>query len=822
MVTCRSSLHRCCLALSGLLSCLPSLPAGAETFDGLPPPPAMGAAQQQNYMLGLSVNGRDGSDLVPVEFRDQHYLLRAEDLQKAGIPAAKSGSGLVDVSALDGVKASYDAASQRILLTVPAAWLPQQILGEPLSNIPRFAARSSVGALFNYDIYTRQSSGGGTQLSAWNELRLFGGYGQFSTNGSLQQRLSGAEGYSDNGYIRYDSWWANQNEDDVLSVRVGDLYTDALGWSNSVRLGGIQIGRDFSVRPDLITYPLPSFSGQAALPSTVDLFVNGYKASSSNVQPGPFSLTNMPFVNGAGNAVVVTTDALGRQVTTTLPFYVTGNLLKSGLSDFSFAAGALRENYGLQSFDYGPAASSGSFRYGVTDWLTLESHAEGAESLALAGSGVQVRIGSLGVVNGSMSGSRLQGEGGRQYSWGWQYTANRFNLSTQHTLRDAGYGDLGVFADRYDRDLSPQPVSDGQPVPATYFSSMSRRIGQYNASATLDRYGNLGAALIDITSGQGDRTRLLNLSWSKSLWGNSNLYLSASRDMQAGDWSGMLSLSVPFSDLLSGSISVERNQQGDTAQRFYMSRAMPTDGGFAADAAWARQGSSSGGDYRQATLRWRTQQIDTAAGYYGTQQNSTSFAQLSGSLVLMDGEVLPANQVNDAFVVVKTGYPGVKVQYENQLMGKTNRNGYLLVPRVNAYYPAKYSIDSLDLPADMAASSVEQRFPVKRQSGYLLNMAVEPLRAASVILHDAAGQPLPVGSMVSRPGMATEYVGWDGIVWMEKLSVHNPIRVDTPDGRSCSTQLQVPEGRLHSLTTYGPLKCALTPLPAPSSAGNPP
>ncbi|MEI2684790.1 fimbria/pilus outer membrane usher protein, partial [Erwinia aphidicola] len=115
---------------------------------------------------------------------------------------------------------------------------------------------------------------------------------------------------------------------------------DSLAWSSSVRLGGIQIARDFSVRPDLVTYPLPSFSGQAAVPSTVDLFVNGYKTSSNSVQPGPYSLTNMPFVNGAGNAVVVTTDAQGRRVSTTLPFYVASDLLKSGLSDFSFSAGA--------------------------------------------------------------------------------------------------------------------------------------------------------------------------------------------------------------------------------------------------------------------------------------------------------------------------------------------------------------------------------------------------------------------------------------------------------------------------------------------------
>ncbi|MCK8339574.1 fimbrial biogenesis outer membrane usher protein, partial [Erwinia amylovora] len=90
------------------------------------------------------------------------------------------------------------------------------------------------------------------------------------------------------------------------------------------------------------------------------------------------------------------------------------------------------------------------------------------------------------------------------------------------------------------------------------------------------------------------------------------------------------------------------------------------------------------------------------------------------SVILMDNSLFAANQVNDAVVLVKTDYPDIKVSYENQLMGETNSQGYLLVPRVSAWYPAKYEIKTLDLPADMTSSSVEQRFAVKRQSGYLL------------------------------------------------------------------------------------------------------
>ncbi|PEZ67749.1 fimbrial assembly protein, partial [Bacillus sp. AFS017274] len=92
---------------------------------------------------------------------------------------------------------------------------------------------------------------------------------------------------------------------------------------------------------------------------------------------------------------VVTTDALGRQVSTTVPFYVTSSLLQKGLSDFSVAAGTLRRDYTLKDFSYGPGVTSGSLRYGLSDNLTLEGHAEAAQSLTLGGFGGNLRLGNF-------------------------------------------------------------------------------------------------------------------------------------------------------------------------------------------------------------------------------------------------------------------------------------------------------------------------------------------------------------------------------------------------------------------------------------------
>ncbi|MCK8178179.1 fimbrial biogenesis outer membrane usher protein, partial [Erwinia amylovora] len=94
------------------------------------------------------------------------------------------------------------------------------------------------------------------------------------------------------------------------------------------------------------------------------------------------------------------------------------------------------------------AASSGSYRYGVNDWLTLESHPEAAKSLALGGGGVQMGIGSFGVVNGAVSQSQMQGQRGNQYNWGYQYSASRYSVGFHLTVRSAGFANLALYGEQ--------------------------------------------------------------------------------------------------------------------------------------------------------------------------------------------------------------------------------------------------------------------------------------------------------------------------------------------------------------------------------------
>src|SRR3546814_5580560 len=80
-------------------------------------------------------------------------------------------------------------------------------------------------------------------------------------------------------------------------------------------MAGVQWRRDFGLQPQLLTDPIPQFFGEAALPSAVELYVNGVRQYSGQIAPGPFTLNTVPNLNGSGAAQVVITDALGRSRT---------------------------------------------------------------------------------------------------------------------------------------------------------------------------------------------------------------------------------------------------------------------------------------------------------------------------------------------------------------------------------------------------------------------------------------------------------------------------------------------------------------------------
>lgn len=769
------------------------------------------------------VNGRQTGKVVPVNYRGGHFYMTSQQLIDAGLPLAEKQVKEIAVDRLDRVDVIYSGESQQLLINVPNDWLPQQKIGaqHPLQFLP---AQSSIGMLFNYDVYANQSNSHGHpgSLSAWSEERLFDDFGVITNTGIFRSRFNGPGGDNeDNRYIRYDSQWRYNDDARMLSLTAGDLTTGSLPWSSSVRIGGMQLARNFAVRPDLITYPLPKFSGQAALPSSVDLYINSYKNSTTNINPGPFTLDSVPYINGAGQATVVTTDALGRQVSTTVPFYVASNLLQTSISDFSVSAGALRRNDGIHSADYGQWVSSATGRYGVIDWLTMEISAEGAAELTVGGLGADIRLAQLGVFNVSYSYS-LAGENafidgqpmqqtnyydplinkphvpkdtqsvyryttthGDQSSFGYTYSNQHISFNAQHILRSAGFGDISVYKSDY---------------------RLSRRTDQLSGSVSLNRFGSFGIGYFDVLDAIEQRTRLVNLSYSLSLWGNTSLYTSLNHEIGSNGYNAQLQLSIPFDSRSSVGLSAARDSHNRWNERVSYSRSVPTDGGLGWSLTYADGQNRDA--YNKAELTWHPRLLEAQAGMYGTRDDYNRWGDVNGSLLVMNGGLFATNRINDAFALVSTqGYANIPVRYENQLIGMTNAQGYLLVPTVTSYYHAKFQIDPLSLPADVILPEVEKTVMIRDHSGFLVEFPIKPIVAADVELVDVQGKPLANGSQVTLiGGEQPSVVGWDGMAYIYPVQQYNQLSVTRANSSlPCHAEFRLLQSQ--GIQRVGPIVC---------------
>ena len=287
--------------------------------------------------LDVTVNGRN-SGLMHFAYKDGELWASLATLRRLAFVPPPDTPDPVRLHSLRDVQVDYDQPHQTLSLTAPLALLDlnTSTLNTRDVSIPKSTA--SPGVLLNYDLYGIHGENGTTTASAYTELRVFAQNFLFSSTSLLQTADTGY-GWQ-NHSVRLDTTVSESFPEHMLTLNVGDTLTAATSWSQSTRIGGVQFGTNFALQPYRITTPMPQFFGQAALPSQLELYINGVKQYTGNVPSGPFQLNAVPGINGAGNAQIVLTNALGQATSLNFSLYNTPQLLQKGLSDWSVELGA--------------------------------------------------------------------------------------------------------------------------------------------------------------------------------------------------------------------------------------------------------------------------------------------------------------------------------------------------------------------------------------------------------------------------------------------------------------------------------------------------
>lgn len=728
--------------------------------------------EHQLLVVAVNVNAQPvGQGVVVLRSATGDWWLPAATLRAANV-AVPEAPGLrfneteyIALSALGAATAEFDEATQSLDIRIDAARFSTTRLSGNRSVSSVLASRPA-GAFLNYDLMIEHTPvGNGHTL--YTDLGVAVGGGMLLSDFLRIDRPGLRES------IRLSSSFTLDQPDRVASLRIGDAITrppTSLG--RTLRFGGLQWSTNFQTRPGLVTVPVATLSGQAALPSTIDLYVNNVLQGRNAVPPGPFSISTPPLVAGDGEVLLKLTDLSGQEQLISQRYYASTVLLAPGLSDYSFEIGALRQNYGLQSDDYGDAFISGSWRQGLSERLTIEAGAS-LQQHGLAGllASVATAVPDIGIGTLALGLSHGDAGTGAQLGLGVERRTARHSFSARMQIAGKDYrqtgvdpsqairrldslfygyriGDLGSLGLSYTRQqrMAAQPVSIAS-------ASLSSR--QYD-------WGSLGVSLIQSRADRSDIS--LNLFWAMTLGRGT-----------------------------SASAFHAQPAHGESQQVLNLQKNMEPGEGWGYRLQAARNAAQQASVYGQNAYGFGRLEVGEAGGQTSVR------AGVAGGVALLDGHGFLSRRIDGSYGLVRMpGFANVRVYVDNQLAARTNADGYALLPRLYPYMKNGVSIEQMDVPLDAQIDTLRMHPVPAWRSGVLIDFPVRPAAGATLELKQDNGWPVPAGTLVTldaASGSAAQpfVVGHDGLLYLSGLQPDNRIQATWPGGQCAARFPYVPE-----------------------------
>jgi len=727
------------------------------------------ALAADEVLLDVLIN-QQRKDTVVLLRSDGRLFAGAEDLRRWRVrlpetdPITLYGDDFYALDALAGLTYRLDEATQTLAIQVPAGLFDATRL---MGRETRFSAPTpaSLGGFLNYDVTANHAQG----LTDTNGVLELGGFGSL---GTAETRILALDLGGQASAIRLDATWTRDQPMQLASLRFGDAISGTSSWGGAVRFGGVQWATNFSVQPGFVTFPLPRISGEVALPSTVDLYVDNALRMRHQVPSGPFSIEDLPVPSGRGDARIVVRDILGREQIITQPFDTSSRLLTQGLHDYSYEVGFVRRNFGIDSNNYGRPMAVGTHRLGLTEQFTGEVHGEFLGNQQTVGLGGVLMLPAAGVLSGSFAASHSDRGVGGFLGLGFRRQSRSFNFGVNTQFASQRFVKLGMQPE----ELAPHQISKAfVSLATTDYGAFSAR---YTQQAFRDKEDNA------IVSG----------SYAREIGSLGNLSMSMMRFL-SGDSETVLSLN--FSMLLgnrtNANISTSAKSGREQAQ-LKLGRSLPAGSGV----GYRLIAGAGDSDARQVELNMQNQVGSYSLGASQANGQTAFRGSANGGIAFLGGRTFLSQRITNSFAVVKVpGYSGVGVYVENQLVARTDANGSALLPRLRPYQKNTVRIEQADLPMDAQIDAVQLDAVPYLRSGLLLKFPIKRSRGALLTVVLENGEPLPAGAQAQIIGDNVEQnkifpAGMGGELYLIGLAASNRVRVTLLE-QSCEFMLPFPE-----------------------------
>lgn len=662
-------------------------------------------------------------------------------IEPIGEPVVRDETQWFSLDAQTALKSRFDAAEQTLWLQLDPQLRTVQV--RSLRDARRLDAdddAGEVGGWLDADVQlARDGTGEALQPAGLFAVNRFDGRG-FASTTALATRED---------VVRLDSTWSFERADALERIDIGDGIVRAGAWGRSLRFGGVSMGTDFSLQPDLVTFPQPELRGVAELPSTLDIYVNGMLAREERVDAGPFVLSDMPVQDGANRTRVVVRDILGREQVLTQAFYAPAQLLRAGLRDTRLDAGWLREDYGLHGFDYGSGFAAASLRQGRRDWLTTEWRGEGGRHRQAGGASMAIALPwRLGTTELTLAGSRARaGEGGllrAGYDWhggsGWSLGARWRRPLGEWT--DLGESRHAAGRRQLSANLGFVPMQ-GWTGALTWARLRERgestqSLMSLGLSTRVARSWHLGANLVRADARDEPADLRVGLTLVGSFGSGTTVVDSSRRLAGPDDDQVSMEWQRRTDDALDPSLRL-RTQRGDHTDRVQAEGRWPGERGQL-DLALARDGATGGAAWRVGG--------STRLAWLGDDR----FWTRAGS---------------EGFTVIDThGLADVGVLQDQRLAARTDARGLALIPGLRPYEPNRFALVDADVPIEASVQSLDRTVTPAARGAVRVEFPVQATRGRGFRLLLPDGEPLPPGTRVRDPysGLRAA-MGRDGHGW---------------------------------------------------------
>jgi outer membrane usher protein len=743
---------------------------------------------QETLLVELSINDQPVSGVFRAErLADGRLALAQDGWRTAGLRAPGETLVLPDgelgyaLESVPNLEYRVDRARLMLALIVPPAGFDAATysMGTAPQAMPN---ATSAGVYLNYSVSATRQQAGGNSFGGSVEAVVFTGAGSLVAGAAVRHSGHATEA------IRTETYWRKDWPAEMKTLVLGDTVGSDGGWSRPVRFGGVRYGRDFALSPGFITYPLPSVSGSAALPSTVDVLVNKQRQSSADIKAGAFDLTNVPVVSGAGEINLVVRDLRGVETVLTQGYYMSPLLLAAGLSDFSAEAGAMRRNYGASRMgQYGPGFAAGSYRYGLTSGLTVSGRAELQRTRQAAGVEATALLDTIAVARGAAAFSRSDDGGIARSGVHWLAALERVSHVGGGALQWEHFSDGFVQFGAGASEIRPRD-----------------RL-QANVGVSLGGGKSAGLSYIRQTSWNGDRFTLAGANLGIALPGNLHLSAYIAQQMDGGSgWSGGLNLIVPTASQSTVVASSNRDRNGDDVNSVQMGQVAPPGQGW----GWNARASDLPSQRAQAGATFNSDYGRVSADASLGSDGNALRVGADGSVGWFEGLPFATRRIDQgAFAVVRVGdVAGVPIMRSNQVVAVTNSSGMALVPGLLPYQTNFLSIDPDQLPLDVNIGSVQRVTVPYARSGVLLDFPIRRARNVLATLVQPDGAPVPPGARVTMsPGSQEFVVLKRGAVYLTDVQGAESIAVSW-NGGACTVALALGQAA-GAETEVGPLVC---------------